>query len=274
VKIARGTTDAIGAALPDWLYCASINLRFILRHQPFRLSVSKEGKNYFWNQPGEQLFLARRKRLWRYRKGVSQRISILSRKYMLDRVPMSRDVKIIDCGANVGELGVWAKQYDADYHPFEPEEKEANCCDMNNFSARPMTIRKALWFKEMELKFFSKPETADGSVIEMNGFNGMKIVQTTTLASYISKLPNPSVRLLKIDAEGAEPEVLQGAEGVFQHIDYIAVDCSFERGKKCSSTFLDCNEILRRNDFEVADANLSTLVFLYRRSGLNENSTQ
>jgi len=270
MKIARGTTDAIGTAMPNRLYCALVNLRCMFRGRTFRLSASADGETYFGRQMGEGIRIARRNRFKRYDKGITRWVNFVARSYRLDLVPISPGDKIIDCGANIGEIGVWAKQFEADYHPFEPEEKEADCCDMNNFSGKPKTIRKALWFEETELKLFSKPDTADSSVIEITNFKGVKTVRTTTLANYINTLDNPSVRLLKIEAEGAEPEVLQGAEGVFQHIDYIAVDCGYERGKEGKPTFSESNEILRRHDFEVIDADLSRQAFLYRRRGVKE----
>ena len=270
MKIGRAATDAIGAAMPGQLYCALVNLRCMFRGREFRLSAVADGETYFGKRTGEEIRLARRNRFKRYDKGIARWINHLARSYRLDLVPISTGDKIIDCGANIGEIGVWAKQFEADYHPFEPEEKEADCCDANNFSGEPKTIRKALWFEETELKFFSKPGTADSSVIETNDFEGVKTIRATTLANYINNLDNPSVRLLKVEAEGAEPEVLQGAEGVFQHIDYVAVDCGYERGKEKEPTFTESNEVLRRHNFEVIDADLARPVFLYRRRDLKE----
>ena len=257
--------------MPDRLYCALVNVREIFRRRQFRLSVMADGESYVGKGPGEGIRIARRNRFKRYDKGIARWIEHLACSYRLDLVPISAGDRIIDCGANIGEIGVWAKQFGAEYHPFEPEEKEAACCDANNFSGEPKTIRKALWFETTELKFFSKPATADGSVIEMNGFEAVKTVQATTLADYISSLDDPSVRLLKVEAEGAEPEVLQGAEGAFQYIDYVSVDCGYERGKDKQPTFSDSNEILRRHNFEVIDANLARPVFLFRRRDLKES---
>ena len=38
------------------------------------------------------------------------------------------------------------------------------------------------------------------------------------------------IKLLKIDAEGSEPEVLNGTLGIIKNIEYISVDCGAERG--------------------------------------------
>ncbi|MBN1912403.1 MAG: FkbM family methyltransferase [Pirellulales bacterium] len=268
MKIGRWITEPIAAAMPEWLYCAMINFRCMFRGREFRLRAVADGGPYIGKRTGEEIQLARRNRFKRYDKGIARWIGHLAGTYCLNEVPLAPGDKIIDCGANVGEIGIWAKQFQAEYHPFEPEEKEADCCDLNNFSGERRTVRKALWHEETELRFFSKPDTADSTAIEAGGYKTIKIIQATTLAHYIRSLGSPRFRLLKVEAEGAEPEVLQGAEGVLHLIDYIAVDCGRERGKERKSTFCEVNEILRRHNFEVINADMKRLAFLYRRRDL------
>ena len=40
------------------------------------------------------------------------------------------------------------------------------------------------------------------------------------------------IKFFKIEAEGAEPEVLEGSKNSLKIIDYIGVDGSHERGKR------------------------------------------
>ena len=42
--------------------------------------------------------------------------------------------------------------------------------------------------------------------------------------------------LLKVEAEGAEPEVLQGLKKNLSRVEFITVDCGFERGLNQKST--------------------------------------
>ena len=79
-------------------------------------------------------------------------------------------------------------------------------------------------------------------------------------------------KFAKIEAEGAEPEVLDGAQAVLHLIDYIAVDCGFERGAKNEATFYACNKILSLHGFEIIDADLHRNSFLYKRAGVSTYS--
>ena len=57
------------------------------------------------------------------------------------------------------------------------------------------------------------------------------------------------VKLLKLEAEGAEPEILMGAENKLELIQYIAADLGFERGKKEESTYKQVTNFLLSRGF-------------------------
>ena len=44
------------------------------------------------------------------------------------------------------------------------------------------------------------------------------------------------INVLKIEGEGAEPEILRGAEKTLQRVKYVCVDCGPERGMAKDST--------------------------------------
>jgi len=64
-----------------------------------------------------------------------------------------------------------------------------------------------------------------------------------------SRLGLDQIRLLKVEAEGAEPEVLLGAVPVFAQIDYITVACGPERGPDRTCTDEECASILKEHGF-------------------------
>jgi hypothetical protein len=59
--------------------------------------------------------------------------------------------------------------------------------------------------------------------------------------------------LLKIEAEGYEPEILKGAGKMLERCEYIAVDGGYERGVKCEQTFTTITNYLLKNNFEMKD---------------------
>ena len=56
--------------------------------------------------------------------------------------------------------------------------------------------------------------------------------QMTSTQILLDSFNIKNVKLLKIDAEGYEPEVLKGSLDTFNEIEYISVDYGNERGKE------------------------------------------
>jgi len=57
-------------------------------------------------------------------------------------------------------------------------------------------------------------------------------------------LENKTIKLLKLEAEGAEPEILQGAKQTLPHVMYVAADLGPERGIKNDNTVIPVMGIL------------------------------
>ena len=76
-----------------------------------------------------------------------------------------------------------------------------------------------------------------------------------------------NIKLLKIEAEGAEPEVLSGAIATLKNTEYISVDYGNERGKDGLSTVVEVVNILISNNFEfIGDSNLRKVGLFRNRS--------
>jgi hypothetical protein len=114
------------------------------------------------------------------------------------------------------------------------------------------------------LNYIPKPGEGDSSLVEMKNFSTVKKVEAVTLETFIGEHGIDTVTLLKIEAEGAEPEILQGAASVLDRVAYITVDCGPERGFDKQSTFNDVHKILAENGFEIVQANMKRIVFLYK----------
>ena len=82
-------------------------------------------------------------------------------------------------------------------------------------------------------------------------------------------LPNKQIKLLKLEAEGAEPEVLLGCENILTNIEYISADLGPERGPKGEMTLVPvANYLLSRGftwlQFDPAGGTRMTCLFQNR----------
>lgn len=193
-----------------------------------------------------------------------QRISRLVRDYHLDTFKIVPGSVFIDCGANIGELGLWARENGLRYIAFKPEPLEARCYDLNNFNGKTETHRLALSNKNTTVTFFSKSEPADSSILEIEDETHWTMVPTTTLDDALDLSGLSGTIILKIDAGGAEPWVLEGSAKSLSMIDWVAIDCGFERGKERTHTFVETNLMLHDHGFRRCQTNLKRVTTLYR----------
>ena len=70
------------------------------------------------------------------------------------------------------------------------------------------------------------------------------------------------IKLLKLEAEGAEIEVILGAKNILKNIEYISADLGYERGKLEKSTLIPVTNFLLKNNYELVDFNIDRVVAL------------
>ena len=74
------------------------------------------------------------------------------------------------------------------------------------------------------------------------------IVETKKLDD-VSELPSTEIKLIKIEAEGAEPEVLAGMPQTLKRTRFVAVDMGPERGIMQANTVVECSNFLNQTGF-------------------------
>ena len=75
---------------------------------------------------------------------------------------------------------------------------------------------------------------------------------------------NKQIKFLKLEAEGAEPEILLGAKQILHKINYIAVDVGAERGLKYETTLVETVNYLKNNNFELIKLGTPRLMCLFK----------
>jgi FkbM family methyltransferase len=204
----------------------------------------------------EEIYVAFPNRVGFYKFGIQPRLESLLRQFgasVGDVASVGTGDVVIDIGANIGEFSLACCQRGARVFAFEPDPDVQGALRANTAGqAAIRTFALALWHSEGELEFFRKGESADSSLID-NGSTSKVKVRACRLDGIEALAQVPSIKLLKCDAEGAEPEVLSGATGLLPRIDWLAIDCGPERGLAHERTLNACRSIISAAGFEVVE---------------------
>ncbi len=192
-----------------------------------------------------------------YDKNINDAGIELGKKYFLDKINFNSGDKIIDCGANVGNLFLWFKsmKINIDYLGVEPSPKEFYCLCKNIGTHK--ALNQGLWNTKKMITFFVNNKNADSSIIKPKNYDSQVSIQAVPLSDIIDS----KIKLLKLEAEGAEPEILEGAGEKLSMIQYISADLGYERGVSEESTYIPVtNFLLQRNFTLVKDAHVTSFV--------------
>jgi FkbM family methyltransferase len=185
-----------------------------------------------------------------YWHGVSQRGSSIGRGYFLDSIIFKDADIVIDCGANLGDLKLYFDQIkvNIEYIAFEPNPYICEFLQKNISPSKHYQI--ALWNESTTKEFFVSTNSADSSLIKHPFTNQILKVE----AKRLDELEYRKIRLFKVEAEGAEIEVLMGAEKILKNIDYISADLGPERGMDQKNTIPAVTNYLLSKNFELVEA--------------------
>jgi len=236
--------------LPDLFFAVLKNVQGVLKNTPERYT-SIAGKIQIRDR--DVLWTTHRNRCHLYSKGFFQRGTSIGKTYLLYNINFGdRDV-VIDCGANMGDLQLFFLDLGIDitYIGIEPNPIDFECLHENKIGSASF-LNLALWNEKGSLKFWVDSKTASSSLIEPPSFAEIINVEAVRL----DQLTLPSrIKLLKVEGEGAEPEILLGCAGILNKIEFISADVGPERGVNQTSTRKDVVDYLVKNNFEIIEEN-------------------
>lgn len=185
--------------------------------------------------------------------------------YCLNSIEFKDGDKVIDCGSNVGELclSFYFKNIDIEYIGFEPDEDTFNCLSKNTKDFSRNLYNLGLSNISGESTFYLDNEGGNSSLSDFGAVSKTKIN-----VDPLDKFELKNIKLLKIDAEGFEPEVLDGSMKTLKEVEYISIDFGFERGEQQESTIVDVNKLLYSKGFELVDFSKYRLIGLYRNKSI------
>ena len=186
-----------------------------------------------------------------YRWGWAPRVARLFGHFGVDtKISLESGDQVVDIGANVGEFSLGATARGAHVLALEGDPAVFACLAAN-VAQSAITARQALVWKEpTELTFYSAPAKADSSVFQPS--KAQAVTELRLPAEPLDQLADglDRIDLIKCDAEGAEPEVLDGGEKTLARVRQIALDTGPERqGAETSDA---CEKILTQHGFVVS----------------------
>jgi FkbM family methyltransferase len=189
-----------------------------------------------------------------YRDGISKRSEIIFSSYCLENITFYKNDVVIDCGANYGDLYLKLSNLiePENYIALEPNPSDFEVLKLN-VSKKSNIINKGLGNSNDILPFYISQVEADSSFIKPNYFTEIINIRVIRLDKLIQDLNLNKIKLLKIEAEGYEPEILEGLSDKMQICDYIAIDGGYERGEKREQTFTRLTNKLLTNNFKMID---------------------
>ncbi|GIK83873.1 MAG: hypothetical protein BroJett025_04950 [Patescibacteria group bacterium] len=166
---------------------------------------------------------------------------------------------VIDVGANIGSESILAasKGKNVKVFAFEPTDSlipllKENIA-INGFSKRVEIIQKAVSKKNGKIKFVLEAESEINHIASENiEDKNVKIVNCITLDTFVKEKGINYIDFLKVDVEGAELFVFQGAKNCFRENKISII--LFELNKKIADfgyKSKELIELLKNNNFFV-----------------------
>lgn len=175
--------------------------------------------------------------------------------YQLDQIDFKSGDLVIDIGANSGELFLYflLTEIDIEYSAVEAGILEFDCLT-KNIGGKSELHNVAVSNSEGTTTLYVHNGLASSPIIETPFYTNKDIVTVKRLDSLNF---GPVIKLIKIHAEGAEPEVLQGASETLKKTKYVSIDVGKERGIEEVGTSTECVSIMKEFGFDVLSRNSS-----------------
>ena len=230
---------------------------------PLKLKLSSDNNFFNVSDNYHSLTFSRKKRITFYFDGLKKRLENLNSDYFFNECELTNDSLVIDCGSNIGECSYFIKKtYGSDLICIEPDLNEFNCISKNVDTL--FSLNKGLWKHSGTVTFYSRNDTGDSSIIETENYDYKSEIEVISINDLVKKFNIKKIDLLKLEAEGAEPEILHGARDFLKKIKYISADLGPERGLKQENTISEVCNLLFSNNFTLVKVNDKRQVYLFK----------
>lgn len=197
-------------------------------------------------------YLARMSRYPRYTRGLEFMQDSLLKSYCLSLTEVQYFRNIIDVGTQEGIFFSAVQRHVPQCRVLgiELEKAEYLCSHLNSDGKTTLIVNAGAWNEDGVAQFESLANSGDSSLIHHRMSNDFRWIQTLKIDSLATDYFGLNViDCIKLDAEGAEVEVLMGARNTLLRTRFVSVDVGPERGPNQESTKDEVNVFLKSMGF-------------------------
>lgn len=239
------------------VYCFFINrLRFS------KVTTKLEDKFYVVCENTDKFYYTN-KRFTRMLGGINNFSEHLADDYMLNQISFNKDDTVIDCGSNVGELYPYFYNLfpEINFIAFEPDLEIYEALKKNFKFKNGMSYKFGLSDIDDKKELFIDSLGANTSLVKSDSSKSYKI-EVKPLDSFNFK----NVKLIKIDGEGYEEEILNGAKETLKNTKYVTIDHGPEKGPNQLKTTPEVFLKLMNSGFEPVASSKLREITLFRNT--------
>lgn len=219
-------------------------------------------------------------RLHNYFRGIQKKGQRLAEEYGIDLINYNPDDIILDVGANSGDSLIFFRKLDIplSIYCFEPDPKALESLYENaaSWCGGVVVVPNPLGEIEDSMTLYLSTLGGDTSLSQPPIYDTEIVVQSLTLDSWAqSELQenkiSKTIKLMKLEAEGFEPEIIRGGLSILSKIEYIAADLGWERGLEQDCTIPEVVNLLLTNRFRIKTVSRDGGHFLFENIDLANN---
>jgi FkbM family methyltransferase len=208
-----------------------------------------------------KIYIQSTQRISRFWRGYNYAMERLFYQYLpresklLVKFENKESLVIFDVGANIGEFSLACAEFfkESIIFAFEPDPKAMHCLQRNvhtrKLENRIACFPIALSNSNEKKRFYIATDNADSSFVKPTKTSSQYLeLESMRLDDFLESADIKRVDLLKMDAEGHEPEVLSGFTKNIQNLGGVTVDVSPER--EGEDTELEVKEFLTRHQLQ------------------------
>ena len=197
----------------------------------------------------------------RYCNGRTARIDQVANRYGLHMIDFSPGDLALDVGANYGDVSDYLLGKGLNVVAMEPNPSEAELLKVNFTNL--LVLQCAASNRRGEGAFFLGERGGDSSLLRHPNTTSEIKVREERIDELFADM---DIKLIKIDAEGFEPEVLSGCKGIMSRVEYFAIESGPERGLHQETTVDEVRNFLSEHAFIEIFGSRSSFTWLYMKS--------